>query len=63
MDQLKKTDWRKRLLPGQFSIDEALAEALRKASDAFRDEAYKQDWPEEDRKALNVPEEKGRAIR
>ena len=54
MDQEAK----RKLLPGQFSMAEALTEAIGKANDAYEVEAYQYEWPEEDRKALNVPKSK-----
>jgi hypothetical protein len=63
MDNTKQPDWRKRLLPGQLAMGEALAKALEVANEAYRAEAYQEDWPDADRNALNVPKWKGRAIK
>jgi hypothetical protein len=49
--------------PGMFTMSQALTTALEKAGEAYRQELFLEDWPEEDRKALNVPAWKGRAIR
>ena len=45
-----------KLLPGQFTMSDAMTKALEVACEAYRTEAYQEKWPEEDRKALNVPE-------
>ena len=45
-----------KLLPGQQTMNSALSEAIEVATEAYRTDAYTRKWPEEDRKALNVPE-------
>ena len=44
-------------------MSQALTTALEKAGEAYRKELFLEDWLEDDRKALNVPEWKGRVIR
>ncbi len=58
MENIDETDSRKRLLPGQFTMTDALTRAIEVAAEAYRTEAYQEEWPEEDRKALNVPARK-----
>jgi len=49
--------------PGLFTMSQARTTTLEKAGDAYRRDLFLEDWPEDDRKALNVPAWKGRAIR
>ena len=63
MDKTDESDWRKRLLPGQFTMTGALTKALEVANEAYTHEAWKEDWSEEDWRALKVPEKKVRGIR
>jgi hypothetical protein len=45
----------KKLLSGQFTMSEALTNAIETMGDAYKEDAWQYEWPEEDRKALNVP--------
>jgi hypothetical protein len=43
---------------GQHTMTEALIKALEAANEAYQTDAWQKKWPEADRKAMNVPEEK-----